>query len=59
MAERKWFELDRMSKIANCMYPHLSTKEIQKEVEEIAAREGKKSPLHWRLQQVRKSGKAK
>jgi hypothetical protein len=57
--ERKWFDLSRDEKLANALYPHLAPKPIQREMEELAKNEMKKSPMRGRLEQVNKSSKAK
>ena len=41
MAERKWEDLNRTEKLANIMFPHLAPKEIQEEMKQLAANEGK------------------
>jgi hypothetical protein len=57
--ERKWKDLSRDEKLANVMFPHLASKEIQKEMAERAANEGKKSPTLGRQEQIGKSTKAR
>jgi hypothetical protein len=57
--EREWKDLSRDEKLANVMFPHLAPKEIQKQMEELAKNEMRKSPMQGRLEQVRKSTKAK
>ena len=57
--ERKWFDLSRDEKLANALYPHLAPKPIQKEMEELAKNEMKKSPLQGRREEVSKSTQAK
>ena len=56
---RKWEELNREEKLANCLYPHLAPKEIQREMEALSRNELKKSPLQGRREEVSKSGKAR
>jgi hypothetical protein len=38
---RSWFELSRIERIANCMYPDLATPEIQAEMKAILDAERK------------------
>jgi hypothetical protein len=57
--EREWKDLSRDEKLANVMFPHLAPKEIQKEMEILAKNEKRKSPMQGRVEQVRKSTKAK
>ena len=59
MAERKWDQFSRTEKLASVMYPHLTSKETQKEMEILAKNEMRKSPLQGRREEVMKSGKAK
>ena len=59
MAERKWQDLNRTEKLANIMFPHLASKQIQEEMRALAANEGKKSPTVGRQEQISKSTKAR
>jgi hypothetical protein len=59
MRARKWENLSREEKLANIMFPHLASKQIQEEMKQLAANEGKKSPTLGRQEQISKSTKAK
>jgi hypothetical protein len=45
----KWNERDKMSKLANVMYPHLAPKEVREEMRKAAALDGKKGPFEAKL----------
>ena len=55
--ERKWENMSREEKLANILYPNLAPEPIKKEMAELAAKEGKPSPMHARLDRV--DGRAK
>jgi hypothetical protein len=42
--EWNWSKRDRSSKLASILYPHLTTKETQQEMNELAKAEGKRPP---------------
>jgi hypothetical protein len=52
----KWDDLDRMAKLARCMYPNLAEPSIQSDMKAISAGEGKADPLtaKQRADQVRR-----
>jgi hypothetical protein len=53
----KWDDLNRMAKLARCMYPNLAEPSIQSDMKAISAGEGKTDPLtaKGRADQVRRS----
>ena len=57
--ERKWDELSRFEKLSAVMYPQLVAKPLQKEIQEIANREGKRSPMQAREDQLKERTWAK
>ncbi len=44
MKKTDWHSQPRQSRLASVMYPHLASEETQKEMADLAAREGKRSP---------------
>jgi len=44
-----WDHRDRMSKLAQVMYPNLSDRETQREMAQLSANQGKKSPMQGRI----------
>jgi len=55
-----WFERDRQSRLANVMYPNLAPPEVQRQMLETAAVEGKQDQVAKRIEEGNKGyGKAK
>jgi len=44
MKKTDWHDQPRQSRLASVMYPHLASEETQKQMADLAAREGKRSP---------------
>jgi hypothetical protein len=59
MTESKWDKMLRIEKIAAVMYPDLVPPDVQREMAEIAHREGKRSPLEQKQARDRERGGAK
>jgi hypothetical protein len=44
-----WHDLPREGRLARCMYPNLAEPQFQREMDELARAEGKRSPLQGRI----------
>jgi hypothetical protein len=45
----RWSDRDKLSKLANVLYPHLAPKDVQEQMRKLCALDGKRGPLEAKI----------